>query len=220
MKKTVVSSSSSSRRPFPADLLRRLQLAKAYYLRKEGKRRNMEEVSVVEYQAERLIPTIVSWWKAGCSRRELAQMADDEACSYYEDGRGLQAYIWEYVSSILRNGTCHRADRWQEEWQFLRRYSLACKWVKDAENDPWHTEDFKAAIEKAATESWSSSSASWDGVPYQYDNGPWPSQDRFYLLKDGSVLGVNWDGSQYDTVKLTAIMPRLMRNNRGKLIIW
>lgn len=218
MRKTVVSSISSSR-SFPSDMLRRLQLAKSYYLRNEGNR-SAEEVSVVEYQAERLIPTIVTWWRAGYSRSEMAEMADEEARSYYDDGRGLQAYVWDYASSILWNGTRGRADWWQEEWQFLRRYSFACKWVKDAESNPWRTEDFKAAIEKAATESWSSSHASWDGVPYRYDNGPWPSQDRFYRLKDGSVLGVNWDGYRYDTVKLTAIMPRLTRNNRGKLIVW
>ena len=50
----------------------------------------------------------------------------------------------------------------------------------------------KFLVEKTV-ETWSSTRASWDGVPYQYDNGPWPRQDRFYRFADGSVCGVIWN---------------------------
>lgn len=46
---------------------------------------------------------------------------------------------------------------------------------------------------KNTIKNWSSSRASWDGVPYQYDNGPWPKQDRFYEFEDGTVCGVIWE---------------------------
>lgn len=213
--------SSSSRRPFPGKLLRKLQLAAAYYLRTQlgDWERRRSENAVVEYQANCLIPTIIRWWKHGATLCDLAEMCEDEARSYYNDGRGLQAYIWDYAYHILIDSPYERADNWQEEHQFIRRYSLALRWVKNAEDAPWRTEDFKAAIKEVALESWSSSFASWDGVPYQYDNGPWPKEDRFYKLQDGSVLGVNWDGP-HDTVRLSALTPRLMRNEQGKLKVW
>ena len=50
----------------------------------------------------------------------------------------------------------------------------------------------KFLIEKTVA-NWGAGYASWDGKPYEYDNGPWPKQDRFYRFADGSVCGVIWD---------------------------
>ena len=51
--------------------------------------------------------------------------------------------------------------------------------------------DFLRAIQKSDgfVAQWSSSRAGADGVPYQYDNGPWPKEDGFIQFCDGSVLG-------------------------------
>ena len=56
-------------------------------------------------------------------------------------------------------------------------------------------------LKKATVKNWSSTHASWDGKPYQYDNGPWPKQDRFYKFSDGSVVGVIWDYNGHISVR-------------------
>ena len=73
-----------------------------------------------------------------------------------------------------------------------------CSTAAEAEALFWGTPcKYKEKLHKFllenTVENWSSVRASWDGKPYEYDNGPWPKQDRFYRFADGSVCGVIWD---------------------------
>lgn len=95
--------SSRSSRPFSGKIYRKLQLLREGYLLRElpDLERDRERYSIVEREANDLLPTILKWWKHGHEIADLAEMANDEARRLYNEGCGLRAYIWDEAASIL-----------------------------------------------------------------------------------------------------------------------
>lgn len=145
--------------------------------------------------------------KVGGTRNQIRRAIrslDDHADYLTHCGCGWSADVHYAAADMLRQylGKSIPPEQWLREWNIwtLDPWTTAgsgLPWVKTAQEavvladrkPGWMMAKIRAHLARCARANWSSTYAGWDGVPYQYDNGPWPAQDRFYRFDDG-VMGL------------------------------
>lgn len=91
-----------------------------------------------------------------------------------------------------------------KRWRFAQSMSDCDENVFDSLHSKWE-DFFETILKNHVKKSWSSSYADHTGAQYQFDNGPWPKEDWYYELTDGSVVGViNERDGQLFPVRLKA----------------